>query len=80
MWFVKKNNFQVNILFSRQTAKERIFMKQHTPDTIKNIALVGHGGSGKTSLARQCYSSQKRRIGWGRLLTEILFVIMMQRK
>ena len=27
------------------------FMKQHNAHNIKNVALVGHGGAGKTSLA-----------------------------
>ena len=40
-------------------------MKQYTADKIKNIALLGHGGSGKTTLADAIlyYSGSIERIG-----------------
>lgn len=40
-------------------------MKQYPAEKIKNIALLGHGGSGKTSLADAilCYAQVSERIG-----------------
>ena len=35
----------------RGIKKGAYFMKQYTADKIRNVAIAGHGGSGKTSLA-----------------------------
>ncbi len=41
-------------------------MKVYRTDEIRNVVLLGHGGSGKTSLAEAMLTYQVQRIVWER--------------
>mgnify|MGYP000579858956 CR=1 FL=1 len=41
-------------------------MKVYRTDEIRNVVLLGHGGSGKTSLLKRCCMYQALRTEWGK--------------
>lgn len=47
---------------------------------IKNIALAGHNGSGKTSLADALLSKREQSIDWVKQLTELLSATLTQKR
>ncbi len=53
-----------NILLKRTKINEEIEKKFSGPDNIKTVVLVGTGGSGKTTLARQYARKQNNSIVW----------------
>ena len=55
-------------------------MKEYSANNIKNVAVVGHGGSGKTSLVEAMLLKRAAPTGWEKLPTEIPCPIMIQKK
>lgn len=55
-------------------------MKQYNANNIKNIAIVGHGGSGKRRWQKRCCIPQARLIGWGPLRTGQQYAITTRKK
>ena len=55
-------------------------MKEFNPESIRNISLIGHGGSGKTTIAENILFKAGEITGLVRLKKETQLQILMQTK
>ena len=54
-------------------------MKVYRTDEIRNVVLLGHGGSGKTSLAEAMLLYQEQSVVWERFPSPIRPVILIKK-